>query len=134
MYAHMPACPGQDLAGAPSSRSCVQCVRAPYRTAGGAQWVRDGSVEYDLDNEDEDWLAVYNSNGHVKLSSDKFEKMLFKLEVACSEANLRMLAEPGALTHAHAYTHACTRAPSFTRTCTHAHVRAAPCSWARLRA
>lgn len=57
--------------------------------------MKEGYVEYDLDNEDEDWWAAYNSNGNVKLSAEKFEKMLFRLEVACSEANMRPAAEPG---------------------------------------
>uniref|UniRef100_A0A1D1XTW9 Enhancer of polycomb-like protein n=1 Tax=Anthurium amnicola TaxID=1678845 RepID=A0A1D1XTW9_9ARAE len=37
-------------------------------------------VEYDLDNEDEDWLQEFNNERKI-LSSEKFESLLFKLEV-----------------------------------------------------
>ena len=52
-------------------------------------------VEYDLDNDDEDWLKKYNSSkkeSHVPLDEDDFERMLWKLELACGEANERVLA------------------------------------------
>lgn len=37
-------------------------------------------VEYDLDNEDEDWLQEFNEEGNI-LTPEKFESILFKLEV-----------------------------------------------------
>ena len=42
-------------------------------------------VEYDLDNEDEDWLTTYN-DGQNRLPAEKFEAMIWKLEVCCGEA------------------------------------------------
>ena len=42
-------------------------------------------VEYDLDNEDEDWLTTYN-DGQNRLPAEKFEAMIWKLEVRCGEA------------------------------------------------
>ena len=42
-------------------------------------------VEYDLDNEDEDWLLSYN-DGQNRLPAEKFEAMIWKLEVCCGEA------------------------------------------------
>ena len=42
-------------------------------------------VEYDLDNEDEDWLTAYN-DGQNRLPAEKFEAMIWKLEVCCGEA------------------------------------------------
>lgn len=51
-------------------------------------------VEYDLDNEDEDWLERYNV-GRSKLSDEKFECMLWKLELACAEATEAALTAAG---------------------------------------
>jgi hypothetical protein len=52
-------------------------------------------VEYDLDNEDEDWLRQYNL-GRNKLNDLLFEKMLWKLELACAEATDSALTAAGA--------------------------------------
>jgi len=74
----------------------------------------EDGVEYDLDNDDEDWLKEYNSKGnkgnkeekgkkgnnsegvskkeHVPLDEDDFERMLWKLELASGVANERVLA------------------------------------------
>lgn len=49
-------------------------------------------VEYDLDNEDEDWLEKYN-DGQNRLPAEKFEHMLWKLEVACGDANEKIMRE-----------------------------------------
>ncbi|CEG00330.1 Enhancer of polycomb-like, N-terminal [Ostreococcus tauri] len=63
-------------------RSKLTCGLTPAETV--------GYVEYDLDNEDEDWLENYNDGADV-LSAEKFEEMLWKLELACSEANERIM-------------------------------------------
>jgi enhancer of polycomb-like protein len=92
-------------------RSRVTAGRPELETPTAA----DG-VEYDLDNDDEDWLKEYNNSNkgskdekgkksnnddannnsskkeHVPLDEDDFEKMLWKLELACGEANERVLA------------------------------------------
>lgn len=52
-------------------------------------------VEYDLDNEDEDWLKSYNI-GRSRLNDMLFEKMLYKLELACAEATDTALSAAGA--------------------------------------
>ena len=43
-----------------------------------------------MDNEDEDWLENYNDGSEV-LSAEKFEEMLWKLELACAEANEKIM-------------------------------------------
>ena len=49
------------------------------------------AVEYDLDNDDEDWLEKYN-DGQNRLPAEKFEVMIWKLEVSCGEANDAQMA------------------------------------------
>jgi enhancer of polycomb-like protein len=39
-------------------------------------------IEYNLDNEDEDWLEKYN-NGQNRLPAEKLEVMLYKLVRPC---------------------------------------------------
>lgn len=46
--------------------------------------------EYDLDNDDEDWLENYN-DGQDVLSAEKFEEMLWRLELACAAANEKIM-------------------------------------------
>lgn len=48
-------------------------------------------VEYDLDNEDEDWLEKYN-DGQNRLPAEKLEVMIWKLETVCGEANEERMA------------------------------------------
>ncbi|GAX80451.1 hypothetical protein CEUSTIGMA_g7890.t1 [Chlamydomonas eustigma] len=100
------------------------------RGRGGTGWVKEEHVEYDLDNEDEDWLAAYNARASAStavngasssssstgclqqalgcgvytslsspsslLSDAKFEKLLWKLDIACAMANERAMAAAGA--------------------------------------
>lgn len=54
-------------------------------------------IEYDLDNEDEDWLKQYNL-GRNKLNDMLFEKMLWKLELVCAEATDSALTAAGTAT------------------------------------
>lgn len=53
-------------------------------------------VEYDLDNDDEDWLEKYN-DGQNRLPGEKLEVMIWKLETACGEANDTNMANNAAL-------------------------------------
>jgi len=53
-------------------------------------------VEYDLDGEDEAWLARFNAGGLNRLSDDKLERMLWRLEIACHEATVHALEAAGA--------------------------------------
>jgi hypothetical protein len=87
--------------------------------------LKEDHVEYDLDNEDEDWLATYNaracsatslvngaslvnhqqglgaaasallSSPSYLLTDSKFEKLLWKLEVACALANEKNVTTAG---------------------------------------
>ena len=68
--------------------------------AGGVGFKEEEIVEYDLDNDDEDWLEAYNI-GRTKLPDDKFEKMLYQLELACAEANDAAFTGAGALLWGH---------------------------------
>ena len=53
------------------------------------------AVEYDLDNDDEDWLEAYN-DGQNRLPAEKLELMIWKLEIACGEANEAWMAQSAA--------------------------------------
>ncbi|XP_015869273.1 enhancer of polycomb-like protein 1 [Ziziphus jujuba] len=59
-----------------------------YLRARGARAELGDFVEYDLDNEDEDWLQDLNRDRKV-LPPDKFESLLFKLEVLDHKARER---------------------------------------------
>lgn len=58
----------------------------PHALPGGTAYKDDDFVEYDLDNEDEDWLEVFNRKQDNRLSDMKFERMLWKLELAWAES------------------------------------------------
>ncbi|KAG1670869.1 hypothetical protein FOA52_000371 [Chlamydomonas sp. UWO 241] len=78
------------------------------RGKGGVGWAADEYVEYDLDCEDEDWLETYNAAASKStgpgseqpmtalLPDTKFEKMLWRLDLACAEAQERALNAAGA--------------------------------------
>lgn len=53
--------------------------------AGGTGYNNEQYVEYDLDNDDEDWLDEFNKSDN-RLSDAKFETMLWRLELACQAA------------------------------------------------
>ncbi|KAJ0447034.1 putative enhancer of polycomb protein [Helianthus annuus] len=61
---------------------------ASYLRARGARAEIGDFVEYDLDNEDEDWLKEFNKE-RMLLSAEKFETILFKLEVLDHKARER---------------------------------------------
>ena len=51
------------------------------RGKGGTDWNDPSFVEYDLDLEDEQWLTEFNGD-QERLSPEKFEAMLFHLDIA----------------------------------------------------
>ncbi|XP_010531965.1 PREDICTED: uncharacterized protein LOC104808112 isoform X2 [Tarenaya hassleriana] len=59
-----------------------------YSRARGARAELGEFVEYDLDNEDDDWLDHFNKDKKI-LSPEKFESILFKLEVLDHKARER---------------------------------------------
>ncbi|XVF74888.1 hypothetical protein PTKIN_Ptkin13bG0146900 [Pterospermum kingtungense] len=59
-----------------------------YLRARGARAEIGEFVEYDLDNEDEDWLQEYNKDKKI-LAPEKLESLLFKLEVLDHKARER---------------------------------------------
>ncbi|KDP44691.1 hypothetical protein JCGZ_01191 [Jatropha curcas] len=59
-----------------------------YLRARGARAEIGEFVEYDLDNEDEDWLQDFNKE-RKNLSPERFESLLFKLEVLDHKARER---------------------------------------------
>ena len=88
--------------------------RAQLTVPAAASFKRDTElVEYDLDNEDEDWLAAFNG-GQARLPAEKcarfvgprracvglalrrvrlrFEAMLWRLELACADAQAAVRA------------------------------------------
>lgn len=65
-----------------------------YRFTGNNKLSKD-YVEYDLDDSDDEWLQKYNT-GQTRLPAEKFEAMLFKLEVACSYATEKRFQEEAA--------------------------------------
>ena len=62
--------------------------------AGGVGYAQEDFVEYDLDNEDEKW-AAYNKGYNQRLSDLKFERMLWRLELAWAEAMESTLTPAG---------------------------------------
>eukprot|EP00894_Picocystis_sp_ML_P002492 jgi/Pico_ML_1/53009/g3631.t1 len=52
-------------------------------------------VEYDLDEEDEEWLVKYN-DGQERLSGEKLEFMIMKLEHICAEITDKAFVAAGA--------------------------------------
>ncbi|KAL7235559.1 hypothetical protein ACSBR1_018950 [Camellia fascicularis] len=68
--------------------SCTFTQPTSYLRARGARAELGDFVEYDLDNEDEDWLQEFNKEKKL-LTTEKFEMILFKLEVLDHKARER---------------------------------------------
>lgn len=61
--------------------------RNTYIRGRGGSGYRDPTfVEYDLDSEDFEWLTTVNIDVQERLSPEKFEMMLWKLDIANAEA------------------------------------------------
>lgn len=89
------ACPlARNLTLPPPSARC-QTLRVRAASAGGASYSDNCYVEYDLDAEDEAWLVTYNADQN-RLKADKFERMIWRLELANAEATIRVLESSGA--------------------------------------
>eukprot|EP00887_Chlorella_sp_A99_P003834 scaffold11.g3834.t1 len=63
---------------------------------GGVGYADPSLVEYDMDSEDEGWLAEFNGDGQERLSWERFEAMVWKLEVHNAAATDRALTFAGA--------------------------------------
>ncbi|GLJ08878.1 hypothetical protein SUGI_0097490 [Cryptomeria japonica] len=59
-----------------------------YLRGGGNRAENSDIVEYDLDDEDDDWMQEFNKEKKM-LSPDKFENMLYKLEILDHKARER---------------------------------------------
>ncbi len=70
---------------------CCCCWLCCWWPDGG--YLTDDYVEYDLDNEDEDYFE--GSGLMDKVTADKFERMLWRLELACAEATDAALSAAG---------------------------------------
>ncbi|KAL9323757.1 hypothetical protein ACSQ67_008614 [Phaseolus vulgaris] len=68
--------------------SCTFSQPTSYLRARGARAEIGEFVEYDLDNEDEDWLYDFNEERRI-LAPEMFESLLFKLEVLDHKARER---------------------------------------------
>ncbi|EFN60164.1 hypothetical protein CHLNCDRAFT_133649 [Chlorella variabilis] len=66
------------------------------RPKGGVGYEDHIFVEYDLDAEDEAWLKQYNGSEPERLSEEKFEMMLWRLEISNAAATDRVLTLSGA--------------------------------------
>ncbi|KAG2433542.1 hypothetical protein HYH02_012659 [Chlamydomonas schloesseri] len=80
------------------TREYLPVFRIPetyIRSKSGVGLAKEDYVEYDLDNEDEDWLEAYNAGAANRLSEEKFEQMLWRLETSNADANQRVMNEPG---------------------------------------
>jgi enhancer of polycomb-like protein len=64
------------------------------RGRGGCGYDDPTFVEYDLDSEDESWLAEFNRD-QERLTADKFEAMLWKLDVGNADATDKVFAFHG---------------------------------------
>ncbi|KAJ8637047.1 hypothetical protein MRB53_011314 [Persea americana] len=60
--------------------SCTFSQPLSYLRGRGARAEIGEFVEYDLDNEDEDWLEEFNDERKI-ITSEKLESLLFRLEV-----------------------------------------------------
>ncbi|XP_019453635.1 PREDICTED: enhancer of polycomb homolog 2-like [Lupinus angustifolius] len=68
--------------------SCTFSQPTSYLRARGARAEIGEFIEYDLDNEDEDWLSEFNEERNI-LTPEMFESLLFKLEVLDHKARER---------------------------------------------
>ncbi|XP_062192557.1 uncharacterized protein LOC133896059 [Phragmites australis] len=68
--------------------TCTFAQPATYIRGRGARAEIGDFVEYDLDNEDEDWLENYN-NERKNMNPEKLEVLLFKLEILDNKARER---------------------------------------------
>ncbi|XP_027353165.1 uncharacterized protein LOC113863699 isoform X2 [Abrus precatorius] len=68
--------------------SCTFSQPNSYLRARGARTEIGEFVEYDLDNEDEDWLLEFNKERNI-LTPEMFESLIFKLEVLDHKARER---------------------------------------------
>ena len=63
-------------------------------TAGGVGYKDKDFVEYDMDALDEEWLHAYNS-GQNRLPERVFERLMWKLELACADTTEKTLRAAG---------------------------------------
>ena len=65
------------------------------RGKGGSGFEDPTFVEYDLDSEDFEWLREINNDGQERLSPEKLEMMLWKLDLANAEATDKVFSFQG---------------------------------------
>ena len=65
------------------------------RGKGGLGYDDPTFVEYDLDSEDFQWLSQINTDGQERLSAEKMEMMLWKLDLANAEATDKVFSFQG---------------------------------------
>lgn len=74
-----------------------------YKFPGGVGHRDDSFVEYDLDHEDRAWLEKFN-DGQDRLPAQRFELLLWKLDLVNADANDRQSAAVGNCLHPQVYT------------------------------
>lgn len=70
------------------------CEQFETITLAGTGSPEDEFVEYDMDTEDEEWLENFNQ-GQPRLTEAKFERMIWRLEIACANATEKTLRAAG---------------------------------------
>ena len=63
----------------------LSCTQASVRDAAGVGWQEDDEVDYDLDEQDRQWLSAFN-HGQERLPYRRMELLLWRLDTANAEA------------------------------------------------
>lgn len=63
----------------------LECTQASILDAAGVGWQEEDEVDYDLDEQDRQWLNAFN-HGQERLPYRRMELLLWRLDTANAEA------------------------------------------------